>query len=190
MKSETLTYGIELLTVLDKIGEEIFFPEFEAKSNIKGEELKELLRYLQKKEYLRYTLGLFVNETKLGESTVKLLPKGMEVILGKRDYFSDSDNPLQKIQNQSVIHGSQNQIAQSIGSNSSINQSQGNSKIAVLKELIENDEELDEPKKKGLLGILEKFNTLNESGEHANSLIRKVGGIATKYVSLFFGLLH
>ena len=35
MKSENLIYGYELLVLLDKIGEEITFPEFEEKSKIK-----------------------------------------------------------------------------------------------------------------------------------------------------------
>jgi len=96
MKSETLIYGTELLIMLDKIGREISLPEFEEKSKIKGDELKELLRYLQGKEYLRYRLGLFVNESKIGESTIKLLPKGMEVVLGKRDYFTEGEKVVEK----------------------------------------------------------------------------------------------
>ena len=190
MKSDTLIYGIELLTKLDEIGKEITFPEFEKDSTLKGDELRELLKYLQKKEYLKYTLGLFINETKLGESTIKLLPKGMEVVLGKRDYFSDVDNTLQNIQNQSIINGNQNQVAQTIGNNNLVSQVIDNSQINVLRKLIEEDEELDEPKKNKLFDILEKFNTLKGSGENALELIKKVGGIALKYVPLFFSLLH
>ena len=131
MKSETLIYGMELLVMLDEIGKEISFPEFEIKSNIKGEELKELLRYLQKKEYLKYTLGLFINEMKLGESTIKLLPKGMEIVIGKRDYFDDSEKGSKTIHNQTnVTNSSQVQIAQA-GDNSAIFQIIDNSRINV-----------------------------------------------------------
>jgi hypothetical protein len=190
MKSETLVYGMELLIILDEIGKEISLPELEAKSKIKGEELKELLKYLQKKEYLKYTLGLFVNETKLGESTIKLLPKGMEVVLDKRDYFNDGEKVSQTINHQTnVTNSSQVQVAQA-GDNSYISQVIDNSQLNVLKQLIENDEELDEPKKKKLFDILEKFNTLKESGENGYNLIKKVGGIALKYAPLFFSLLH
>lgn len=181
MKSETLQYGKELLSMLDKIGREISLPEFEEKSKVKGDELKELLRYLQKKEYLRYKLGLFVNTSKLGDSTIKLLPKGIEVVLGERDYFNESRGVS--------IHDSQIAVAQTTGDGSPITQIQNNSQINVLKQLIKNDKELDEPKKDKLFSILEKFNTLKESGENAFELIKKVGEIALKYVPLFFNLL-
>ena len=96
MKSKTLIYGEELLVMLDEIWKEITFPEFEGKSKIKGDELKELLKYLQKKEYLCYRLGLFVNTEKISESTIKLLPHGMEVVLGKRDYFTEGEKILRE----------------------------------------------------------------------------------------------
>ena len=95
MKSETLIYGMELLVILDDFGKEIEFPELEQKTRIKGDELKELLKYLDKKEYLKYKLGLFVNTSKISESNVKLLPKGMEVVLGQRDYFTEGSRTLQ-----------------------------------------------------------------------------------------------
>jgi len=88
MKSKTLSYGKYILIILDEIGEEALFPELEDKSEIKGIELKNLLKYLQEKSYLKYKLGLFVNTSKISDSTIELLPKGMEVVLGKRDYFS------------------------------------------------------------------------------------------------------
>lgn len=190
MKSETLVYGAELLVLLDKIGKETSFPEFEKKSRIRGEELKELLKYLQKKEYLKYTLGLFVNETKMGESTIKLLPKGMEVVLGKRDYFEGSEKGSETIHNQTnVTNSSQVQVAQT-GDNSNVSQIIGNSKINVLRQLIKDDRELDETKKDKLFEILKKFNTLKESGENAYQLIKQVGSIALRYIPLFMNLLH
>jgi len=191
MKSETLVYGEELLFLLNEIGKELTFPEFEEISEIRGEELKELVRYLKEKGYLKYTLGLSINGTKMGESTIKLLPRGIEIVLGKRDYFNESEKISQTIHNQTNVTGSsQVQVAQSIGDNSSITQVIDNSQINVLKQLIEHDEELDEPKKNKLFEILEKFNTLKESGENAFELIKKVGEIALKYVPLFFSLLH
>jgi len=106
MKSETLICGEELLVVLDEIGKEITFSEFEGKSKIKGDELKELLKYLQKKEYLCYRLGLFVNTEKISESTIKLLPRGMEVVLGKRDYFTEGEKVVEKKDKIKVIFDS------------------------------------------------------------------------------------
>ncbi|MDP3027176.1 MAG: hypothetical protein Q8N63_05685, partial [Nanoarchaeota archaeon] len=191
MKSETLIYGMELLVMLDEIRKEVSFPEFEEKSKIKGGELKELLRYLSEKEYLCYKLGLFVGTDKISESTIKLLPRGMEVVLGERDYFNETGEISQTIHNLTNVHNSSEiQIAQTIGNNNKINQSIDNSKLNVLTKLIEEDKELDEPKKKKLFGILEKFNTLKESGENALDLIKSVGSIASKYIPLFFGLLH
>ena len=188
MKSEILIHGMEILVVLDEKGK-IEIPEFEKESKIKGSELKELLKYLDKKGYLKYQLGLFVNDSKISDSTIELLPKGMEVVLGQRDYF-DEMGTSQTIHNQTNLHDSPNsQVAQTTGDDSSITQIQDNSKITILKQLIADDKELNEPKKKKLFGILEKFNTLKESGENAYELIKQAGLISIKYVPLFFGLL-
>lgn len=94
MKSEILVYGMELLIMLDG-REEVSIPEFEKESKIKGDELKKLLKYLDEKGYLKYRLGLFVNETKISDSTIELLPRGMEVVLGQRDYFTEGEKVLQ-----------------------------------------------------------------------------------------------
>lgn len=189
MKSETLIYGMEVLIMLDGRGR-VSIPEFDNESKIKGEELKELLKYLSKKEYLNYRLGLFVNESKISDSTIELLPKGMEVVIGKRDYFNEMDKFSQVIHNETnVSNSSEFQVAQEIGDNSPITQIQDNSQISVLKQLIEEDNELDEPKKKKLFEILEKFNTLKESGKNVLGLIKQVGSIAVRYVPFFFSLL-
>ncbi len=189
MKSETLIYGIEILILLDGKGR-IEIPEFEEGCKLKGNELKELLKYLDKKEYLKYHLGLFVNTSKISESSIELLPKGMEVVLGQRDYFNEI-GISQAIQNQTNVNNSSDvQIAQSAGDNSHIIQIQDNSRINILRQMIENDIDLKEPKKKKLFGLLEKFNTLKSSGENAYELIKQVGLVAVKYVPLFFGLLH
>lgn len=196
MKSETLIYGEEVLVLLNEIGKEISFKEFENNSKIKGEELRELLKYLVKKEFIIWKMPLFIGTfgepiKVIDEDKIKLADKGMEVVLGKRDYFGEIKEISQTIHSQTnVNNSSQVQIAQTTGNNSSITQIQDNSKIHILKQLIENDEELDEPKKNKLFSILEKFNTLKESGENAFELIKKVGGVALKYVPLFFSLLN
>jgi len=190
MESETIIYGVELLVMLDGRGR-VSIPEFEKESKIKGSELKELLKYLDKKEYLKYRLGLFVNESKISDSTIELLPKGMEVVLDKRDYFSEMNKSVQTIHNQTnVSNSSEFQVAQTTGDNSLITQIQDNSKMSVLRQLIEDDKELEEPKKKKLFEILDKFNMLKKSGENAYELIKQVGLIAARYIPLFFELLH
>lgn len=196
IKSQDLIYGEELLKILDE-QEEISFEQLEEKSKVKGDELKELLRYLVKKDYLRYNLGLFItyvgdtSPTNIGKSSVRLLPKGMEVVLGQREYFSDSNGVSQKVQNQTnVSHSSGFQVAQTAGDNNQINQSIDNSKVISLREEIEKDQELEEPKKKELLDILDNINTVKESGQTAVSLIKKVSSIAVKYLPSFLGLFN
>ncbi len=193
MKSETLIYGIEILVMLDE-NENISFEGLEKISKIKGDELRELLNYLKKKEYLLWKMPFIFGTIESGvkvldKDKIKLDHKGMEVVLGKRDYFEEI-GISQTIHNETNINGDQNQVAQTTGDNSSITQTQDNSKITVLREMIKEDKELDEPKKKKLFGLLEKFNTLKQSGENAYELIKQVGLIAIKYVPLFFALLH
>ncbi|MFH1210272.1 MAG: hypothetical protein V1663_05810 [archaeon] len=191
MKSETLIYGMEILVMLDKFSKELSFKELEEKCNKKGDELRELLKYLAKKEYIIWKNPLFINEHWIDDDKIKLEPKGMEVVLGKRDYFNEIGEIKQTIHNQTNVNDSSNfQVAQTTGSDSLIIQTQDNSKINILKQLIENDKELDEPKKKKLFGILEKFNTLKESGENAYDLINQVKEITIKYVPLFFSLFN
>ncbi|MDP2924787.1 MAG: hypothetical protein Q8N99_00280 [Nanoarchaeota archaeon] len=188
MKAESLDYGKVILTNLNEI-REIDFKGLEKDSLIKGETLRELLKYLVKKDYILWKSALFINEHHISDDEIKLSHKGMEVVLGKREYFDETEKATQTIHNQTnVTNSSQVQVAQT-GDNSQVSQIIDNSQINVLKKLIEEDEDLDEPKKKKLLDILEKFNTLKEGGENALELIKKVGGIALKYVPLFFSLL-
>lgn len=194
MKSETILYGGEILKKLD--GEsETSFKKLEERSNIKGEELRELLKYLKNKEFISWRMPLFIGTFGapieiIEEDNIKLAHKGMEVVLGKREYFNESEKINQTIHNQTNVNNSSEfQVAQSTGNNNVISQVIDNSQISILRKLIEEDEELEEPKKKKLFDILEKFNTLKESGENALELIKKVGGIAIKYVPLFFSLL-
>ncbi len=191
MESETLLYGMEVLAMLDKVQEKISFKQLEKRCDIKGDELRELLRYLIKKEYINWKNPLFINEHWISDDEIKLIDKGMEVILGERDYFKEKAEISQNIHSQTNVNNSSKfQIAQTTGNQSPIIQVQDNSKINVLRQLIKNDNELDEPNKKKLFGILEKFNTLKESGENAGELIKQVGLIAAKYTPWFFALLN
>ena len=115
----------------------------------------------------------------------------MEVVLGKRDYFYENEKISQTIHNETKVSNSSGfQVAQTTGDKSPITQIQNNSKINILKQIIEEDRGLDESKKKEMFGILEKFNTLKESGENAYKLIKQISSISIKYVPLFFGLLN
>lgn len=199
MKIGNLEYGKVLLTILSETGE-IPFEQLEEKSEVKKEELKELLHCLEKeKGYLSWKKHIsigYIGDSEsvmpsVSNSEIKLSTKGMEVVLGKRDYFNETAQMSQTVYNQTKVENSSEfQIAQNIGANSPITQVQDNSKINILKQLIENDKELDEPKKKKLLGILEKFNTLKQSGENALELIKQVSSIAIKYFPHFFSLLN
>ena len=189
MKSETLIYGYELLVILDE-NEKISFANLEKISKIKDKELRELLKYLQEKSYLNWKNPLFINEHWISDDKIILAHKGMEVVLGKKDYFEKEEKTSQTIHNQTNVHGDKNQVAQTTGDNSPITQIQDNSKINILRKLIEDDKELDEPKKEKLFGILKKFNLLKESGENAYELIKQIGSIATKYIPLFLSLLN
>lgn len=127
-------------------------PDLEKECKIKGDELKKLLKYLGEKGYLKYRIGLFINDAKISESSVELLPKGMEVVIGKRDYLDEIGGVSQTIHQQTnVSNSSEFQVAQTTGDNSSIIQFQDNSKINILRQMIEHDKELDESKKKKII---------------------------------------
>ena len=185
MKSEILIYGYELLVLLDE-NENISFINLEKISTIKGRELRELLKYLKQKEYIIWKMPLFIGTLEkvdfIDDDKIRLAPKGMEVVIGKRDYFTEVETNI----NQTNIYNSQ--IAQTHGDNSPIIQI-NNSQINILKQLIENDTELNPDKKTKLFEILDKFNTLKESGQNAFELIKAVGAISIKYIPLFFSLL-
>lgn len=78
--------------------------------------------------------ALFINEHHISDNKIKLANKGMEVFLGKRDYFDEMDKTPQIIHNQTnVSNSSEFQVAQTTGDNSSVTQIQDNSQINVLK---------------------------------------------------------
>ncbi|VVB83824.1 Uncharacterised protein [uncultured archaeon] len=197
MNQDTLIYGITLLIIL-KEHEDISFQELEQISEIKGEELRELLKYLKdEKEFVVWKtpvsisfIGADGNFTgnKMDKDKIKLSSKGIEVNIGKRDYFEGGMKS--PVHNETHINGNRNQVAQSTGENSLISQVQDNLKINVLKWIIEEDKELDTSKKGKLLLLLENFNTLKESSENALELIKQVGQISIKYLSFFFNLLN
>jgi len=100
MKSETLMYGMELLVILDGIDKEISFKELEEKTKIKGNELRELLKYLKQKGYIAWKNPLFIGSLErieiIDTDKIKIIPKGMEVVLGKRDYFTEGKKVAEK----------------------------------------------------------------------------------------------
>jgi len=169
--------------------------EVAKKTEFEIEVVKKMLDYLVNKKCLTspFIFGFLNDDPIISNEFYSLTDKGREIIVSGLSFQEVLRSELRGIPssfNQTTIHGNQNQVAQTSGDNSSITQIQDNSKINVLKQLIENDKELDEPKKKKLFGILEKFNTLKQSGENAYELIKQVGLIAVKYVPLFFGLLN
>ena len=87
------------------------------------------------------------------------------------------------------IHAPVQNIAQVQGNHNPITQTINNTQYTILKQIIENDANLDEPKKKSLLSILEKFNTIKESGENIYELLKSVGMIAINYLPLFFSII-
>ncbi len=184
MKSDTIIHGVELLVILDK-NENICFSDLEKISRIKGTELIELIKYLVEKEYIIKTNSLFVNSTIISPDKIKLDHKGMEVNLGKRDYFDDSNRFSQEIQNQTNLHNSPNpQIAQTTGDNSSISQTYGNMQIIIINQIIDDDPELDDEKKTGLKEVVRKIKVMKDSGETAEKIygwIKKGMGICARY---------
>ncbi len=158
------------------------------------EKVRKILKYLIQKKCVRMPLfitSISSNEP-IPEGNYRLSTRGKEIIASGLSFTDIIKAELQgssQTVNATNINGNQNQVAQTTGNNSPITQIQDNSKINVLKQLIADDKELDEPKKKKLFGILEKFNKLKESGENAYELIKQVGLIAARYAPLFFSLL-
>ena len=143
----------------------------------------EILRYLKQIKAVQYTQLL--SEGLQGFMGVEVIEKGLEIACQKRPLVDVSQNVSQQVINSNVQN-----LVQSTGNSNVINQTVDNSKHYILKQMIEQDQELDSEKKKKLFNILEKFNTLKESGENAFELLKTVGTISLKYVPLFFGLLN
>lgn len=160
MKAETLIYGYEFLAELDDLYN-ISFEELEKKSKIKGKELRELLKYLVKRDLIKWKSALFVGTGPvISPDEIKLTHNGMEVVLGEREYFENTKNISQTIENQTnVTNSSEIQVSQSTGDNSSIVQTQeikiGNLKKELEKELMKEKPDESKVKKlvKSIIGI-------------------------------------
>jgi len=197
MKSETLIFGMELLVLLDEVGKEISFKELEEKTRIKDEELRELLKYLEQKEYITWSNPLFIGTSEridfISDDEIKLSHKGMEVNLDKRDYFDETSKVSQEIQNQTNVNNSSEfQVAQTTGNNSPILQTQENIQITILNKIIDDDQELDSEKKSKLKEIIKKIKEMKDSGETAEKIygwIKKGAGICAKYGPYLWALV-
>jgi hypothetical protein len=170
-------------TVLQLLSEEEIknIPE---KAKLSEEQVIDIMNYLQDSGYIKYVKGLGGGFASI--INIKITAKGAEVALGKRELIDTQKSNIQQIH----IHAPVQNISQIQGNNNTITQIVDNSRQTILRRLIENDDELKPEEKKSLFGILEKFNTLKESGENAYDLISKVVGIAAKYGPLFFALLN
>jgi len=192
MKSETIAYGMEILTILDD-NEDISFSNLENISSVKGKELKELLKYLKNKNYIKWISSLFINEHHIADDKIKLNHNGMEVNLGKRDYFEESKIVSQEINNQTnVTNSSEFQVAQNTGDNSLITQNQDNSQTIILNKIIEDDIELDPEKKSELKEVVDNINKLKQAGETTEKLyewVKKGIGICARYGPYLLSLL-
>lgn len=178
MKSESLIRGIELLAELDDLPK-ISFDELKHKVDIDQDELRKLLKYLKEKDFIKWRLGLFVNDSPISPGEISLTHKGMEVSLGKRDYFDETKIPHHTIHNQTNIDNSSGvQVAQSTGENSPITQEQ-EVKIDVLKKELEEELKKSKPDKSKLKNILEKIIGIAKSGSSMiiAEIILKVIGV-------------
>lgn len=169
-------YAEEILKVLnDDCPNDLLYNIFDSRK----QELKKGFVYLKEKGLIDYTQSF-------GDSfpiNIKITSKGI-------DYLEGIDETILQKNDQTInIHAPVQNVAQIKGDNNKLIQIVDNSQYNILKQMIENDSELDEPKKKKLLETLDKFNKIKETGENAYNLIKTVGGIAIKYVPLFFSLL-
>lgn len=170
MKSESLAYGMNLLAELDNLPK-INFEELKHKIDMDQDELRELLKYLKQKDFIKWQLPLFVNDLIISPDEISLTHKGMEVNLGKRDYFDEIKSPSHTIHNQTNIDNSSGvQVAQSTGDNSLIIQDQ-EIKIETLKKELEEELTKPKPNKDNIKNILEKIMNLTKS---SSSIITEI----------------
>lgn len=147
-------------------------------ANISQIEFENLLRFAQSEKYIElngFSVDVIPHNLRcwrISTKGIKFMENIIEVKETKNAIYHVKGNA-----NIANIHGNNNSVIQT------------NSQYNILKQMIENDSELDQPKKKSLLEMLDKFNTLKDSGENAFDLIKIVGGLAIKYVPLFFSLL-
>lgn len=182
MKARLIVYAEPLIKIL-ALEENIRLEQLPEMLGILEEDVCQVIEYLRDNGAVKYieTMGSGFS----GIIGLKVTSKGAEIALDKRKIIETTEASYQQMN----IHAPVQNISQVQGNNNSIIQIVDNSQYNILKQMIENDPELDEPKKKSLLGIIEKFNTLKSSGENALDLMKIVGGVAMKYVPLFFSLL-
>ena len=180
MNAMTIHYAEPALVILAYNNVEI--EKLPVELGITDDEVLEVLAYLKQIEAVEY-------DSLLGEGLssvldLKITAKGLEIAAQKRQLVDVSPTISQQVINSNVQN-----LVQSSGDSNVINQVVDNSKHYILRQMIEQDQELDSEKKKSLFNILERFNTLKEGGENALELLKTVAGISIKYVPLFFALL-
>ena len=141
----------------------------------------DLVKYLKQKGAVNYIKTLRTGLS--GITCFELTAVGAEVAANKGKL---TERPL----NQSVmVNAPVKNIAQVTGDNAKITQIADQTKITVLKGLIESDKELDFKKRNFLLDTLNKFNKIKETGDNAADLLAKIISTAPKYAPFFFSLL-
>lgn len=179
MNSKTIHLAEPVLKLL--VNDKVKITDLPEKLKIREDEVCDTLKYLKGIEAIDYieTNGRGFS----GIMNVRTTAKGLEIACNKRPLVGISQNVSQQVINSNVQN-----LVQSAGDSNVI--TIDNSKHYILKQMIEQDQELDSEKKKSLFNILEKFNALKESGENAFELLKTVAGISLKYVPLFFSLLN
>ena len=182
MKARLIMYAEPIIKIL-ALGEKVNIKDLPKQLKLSEEDVCSVLEYLKECGTVEYTETMGKGFS--GIIGLKVTSKGAEVALGKRPLLDSQEINLQQMN----IHAPVQNIAQVQGNKNIIDQSVDNSQYNILKQLIENDPELDQSKKTKLLDLLDKFNKLKETGENAYELLKTVGGITLKYVPLFFSLL-
>ena len=150
---------------------------------ITDDEALEVLAYLKQIEAVEYDSLLCEGLSSVCD--LRITAKGLEIASQKRPLVDTTPTVSQHVTNSHIQN-----LVQSTGNSNVINQSIDNSKHYILRQMIEQDPDLDSEKKKSLFNILERFNTLKEGGENAFELLKIVANISLKYVPLFFGILN
>lgn len=193
MKSEIILYGEELLKIIDK-NPDIPFKKLEEITSIKGEELRELLKYLRKKEYINWKMPLFVGTSEridfIDTDKIKLAHSGMEVVIGERAYFDTSEKISQEI---NVHNSSGVQVAQNTGDSSSIAQTQESNQVWIINQMIEGDAELNSQQKTELKSVVKKIEEGISKGEKIEKVyewVKRGVGVCAKYGPYLLNLIR
>lgn len=168
--------------------------------NITGfteDNVRKILRYLTKRKYVR--MPLFITSTgdsdPIPEGDYELSIKGKEIIASGLSVQEIVKAELQggsHVSNNTHITGNQNQVAQNVGDDSLIAQSQDNTQITILNQMIDDDPELNSEKKSKLKEIVGKVKAMKDAGETAGEIyewVKKGAGISAKYGPYLLALL-